>query len=214
MNSGPHVSTKPVVAVLITHASSYNTNDQIGADVEYGTFRNPSSYIRRRFRQLDGRVNVSVADPYANQLVAATSNNTHQLTILQPSNKISNRLRHVSGRGFYTTTFSLAPNRGPADGTMLALGVLVNTARAWVNGHQLPPLDPMAAIADIGDYLVDGENQVEVVVTTTLSNALIPIHQNLQTSGTLWLGEEPVQQEYGLVTPVSIVPYRTTVIEL
>ena len=154
------------------------------------------------------------SDPFADQTVAAKSNSTHQLTKLLPWNQISKSLRHVSGRGFYRTSFTWPPLQNPADGAVMDLGIIVNTARVWINGHQLPPLDPTAAWADIGDFLVDGKNMVEIVATTTLGNALIPIHEDVRSSGTLWLGPPPIEQEYGLVMPVKIVPYRTTVIAL
>jgi hypothetical protein len=79
---------------------------------------------------------------------------------------------------------------------------------------QLPPFDPTNAVTDIGDYLAKGENMLEIVVTTTLGNALIPFYDEVQTSGTLWLGPQPIEQEYGLVRPVVVVPYRTTVLSL
>ena len=156
--------------------------------------------------------------PVQDQTIAAKSNSTHHLTSLKPWNHIEKSLRHVSGRGFYSTTFTWPPKHGEADGAILDLGVLVNTARVWVNGDQVPPLDPTAASADIGEYLQNGENTVDVVVTTTLSNALIPIYDEnpalLKTSGTLWLGPRPLEQEYGLVVPVRLVPYRTTTVSL
>ena len=152
--------------------------------------------------------------PYVDQTVAAKSNSTHQLTSLKPWNQISKPLRHVSGRGFYNTTFTWPPKVGNANGAMLDLGVIVNTAQVWVNGRKLPPLDPTAAVADIGSFLVHGKNTMEVIVTTTLGNALIPIHEAVRTSGTLWLGPAPIEQEYGLVMPVQLVPYCTTVLAL
>ena len=154
--------------------------------------------------------------PAQDQTVAAKSNTTVHLTELIPWNQISKSLSHVSGRGFYTTNFTWPPTLGEADGAVLDLGVIVNTARVWVNGQQLPPLDPTDAWADIGDYLEKGENHVEVVVTTTLGNALIPIydedHPRIKTSGTLWLGPVPEEQAYGLVVPVKVVPYLITTV--
>ena len=156
--------------------------------------------------------------PAQDQTISAKSNSTHHLTALKPWNQIDKSFRHVSGRGFYDTTFTWPPKHGEADGAILDLGVLFNTARAWVNGGQLPPLDPTAAWVDVGEYLHNGENTVEVVVTTTLGNALIPIYDEdpalLKTSGTLWLGPRPIEQEYGLVVPVKLIPYRTTTVRI
>ena len=156
--------------------------------------------------------------PAHDQTIAAKSNSTHQLTKLVPWNQISSSLRHVSGRGSYSTTFSWPPKSGEADGAILDLGVIVNTARVWVNGHQLPPLDPTIAWSDVGEYLQKGKNTVEIVVTTTLGNALIPLYdadpESFKTSGTFWLGPRPIEQEYGLIVPVQLVPYRTTTVAL
>lgn len=156
--------------------------------------------------------------PAQDQTISVKSNSTRKLTSLKPWNQIDSSLRHVSGRGFYSTTFTWPPKQGNADGAILDLGVIVETARVWVNGNQLAPLDPTTAWADVGEYLQKGENKLEVVVTTTLGNALIPIYNGtsplIKTSGTLWDGPQPEEQEYGLVVPVMLVPYRTTTLSL
>lgn len=146
----------------------------------------------------------------ADQTKAALSNSTYNITSLEPWNAISDSLRNTSGRGFYTSTFTWPPVNGTADGAMLELGPIINTARAWVNGNQLPPLDPTNARADIRDYLQQGSNKVEIVVSTTLSNVLRTMWKDIRSSGTLWLGPEPKEQEYGLVGNVTVVPYRTS----
>lgn len=154
------------------------------------------------------------ADLEADQTKPSLSNFTYNITSLRPWNAISDELRNVSGRGFYSTSFDWPPTNGTADGGMLHLGAIVNTARAWVNGHQVPPLDPTNATADVGAFLVDGTNDVEIAVGTTLSNVLRTIWQDVKSSGTLWLGTEPNEQGYGLVQNVTVVPYRSTTIAL
>jgi hypothetical protein len=140
----------------------------------------------------------------ADQTQAAKSNSTYQLPTLQPWTAISDSLRNTSGRGFYNTTFTWPPADCSKQHAMLDLGALTNTARAWVNEHQLPPLDPTHAVADISKYLREGENEVRVVVATTLGNAVRPLWGELRSSGTLALGPLPVVQEYGLVGEVSV----------
>jgi hypothetical protein len=154
------------------------------------------------------------SDLYPDQTHAALSNHTYNITSLQPWNEISGSLANTSGCGFYSTTFSWPPQNGSADGAVLDLGAVFHTARVWVNGNQLPPLDPTKAVADIGDYLVNGTNKVEVVVSTTLGNVLRPIYKEIISSGTTWLGPQPVEQGYGLLSPVSVVPYTTVTISL
>ncbi|KAF2773389.1 hypothetical protein EJ03DRAFT_347900 [Teratosphaeria nubilosa] len=153
-------------------------------------------------------------DLYASQTQAVLTNSTYNITSLLPWSTLSASLTTTSGRGFYSTTFTWPPADGTADGAVLSLGAIFHTARVWVNGQQLPPLDPTDAWADIGDALVEGTNSVEVVVTSTLGNVLRPIYKNIRSSGTTWLGPQPVLQGYGLLSPVSVVPYRSTTIEL
>jgi len=144
----------------------------------------------------------------ADQTLSAKTNSTYQLPSLQPWNAISDSLTNTSGRGFYNTTFTWPPADCDANDrgrhAILDLGAMSNTARAWVNDHQLPPLDPTHAAADISEYLQEGANEVRVVVATTLGNAVRPLWGELRSSGTLALGPLPVVQEYGLVGEVSV----------
>ncbi|KAH9845761.1 alpha-L-rhamnosidase [Teratosphaeria destructans] len=154
------------------------------------------------------------ADLYASQTQAVLTNSTYNITSLLPWSSLSPSLANTSGRGFYTTTFTWPPADGDADGAVLSLGAIFHTARVWVNGQPLPPLDPTDAWADVGEALVEGTNEVEVVVSSTLGNVLRPIYKEIRSSGTRWLGPQPRTQGYGLLSPVSVVPYRSTTIEL
>ena len=55
-------SALALAAVTWPGAFSVGTNDQIGADIDYGTFQNPSSYVRPRFRYWanDASLNLSI----------------------------------------------------------------------------------------------------------------------------------------------------------
>ncbi|KAM0722760.1 hypothetical protein Q7P37_002202 [Cladosporium fusiforme] len=147
-------------------------------------------------------------DLYADQTQSSKSNTTWEITELQPWNAISDSLFNVSGRGFYNTTFTWPPaDNSDAAGAFLDLGAVINTARAWVNGHQLPPLDPTHAVADMTGFVKDGENEVLVVVATTLGNAVRPHWSQLRSSGTLALGPLPPAQAYGLLSDVLVRTY-------
>jgi hypothetical protein len=146
-------------------------------------------------------------DIYADQTQSAKSNSTWELSELQPWNAISASLFNVSGRGFYNTTFSWPLESDHAQGAVIDLGAIINTARVWVNGKQLPPLDPTHAVADISKYVKGGENGVLVVVATTLGNAVRPHWGELRSSGTLALGPLPPAQAYGLVSDVLVKQY-------
>jgi hypothetical protein len=149
-----------------------------------------------------------------NQTETIKTNTTYQLNKLIPWNHISDSLRNTSGRGYYSASFSWPPVNGSVDGAMLSLGALNNAARARVNGKQLPPLDPTNGLADIGPHLISGKNQVEIVIGTTLGNVLRPIYRDVVSSGTVWGGPEPTEQEYGLVGEVAVVPYRNMTVLL
>jgi hypothetical protein len=146
-------------------------------------------------------------DIYADQTQSAKSNSTWELSSLQPWNEISDSLSNVSGRGFYNTTFSWPLAEEDCEGAVLDLGAIINTARVWVNGRRLPPLDPTHAVADISEYVKDGENEILVVVATTLGNAVRPHWSELRSSGTLALGPLPPAQAYGLVSDVVVRQY-------
>lgn len=142
------------------------------------------------------------------QIVASKKNltETYTLPALLPWNEISESLTNTSGRGFYTTTFTWPPaDCDPNNKPLLHLGPLSNTARAHLNSHPLPPLDPTNALVDISPYLLEGENELSVVVATTLGNALRPLWGQLRSSGTLALGPLPVVQGYGLVGEVRVL---------
>lgn len=146
-------------------------------------------------------------DIYADQTQSAKSNSTWELSSLQPWNKISDSLFNVSGRGFYNASFSWPLAAGDCEGAVLDLGAIINTARVWVNGQQLPPLDPTHAVADISEHVRDGKNEILVVVATTLGNAVRPHWDELRSSGTLALGPLPPAQAYGLVSEVLVKQY-------
>lgn len=148
-------------------------------------------------------------DIFADQTQSRKSNTTWELPELKPWNAISDSLFNVSGRGFYNTTFTWPPAEGSdAEGALLDLGAVINTARVWVNGQQLPPLDPTHAVTDITRLLREGDNEVLIVVATTLGNAVRPHWSQLRSSGTLALGPLPPPQDYGLVSDVLVKPYR------
>lgn len=122
-------------------------------------------------------------------------------------------LEHVSGRGYYTTTFKW--HHGQA-GALLSLGPVIHTLTVSINGHSQHVLTEDAI--DISPYLVLGKNTLTVVVATTLANRLAPIWNSLRTSGappTGLFGSEtrpPGDADYGLLGPVTMKPYRKVVL--
>ncbi|KAF3763073.1 hypothetical protein M406DRAFT_292702 [Cryphonectria parasitica EP155] len=158
----------------------------------------------------------------------ASKVNTSYYTLdnLVPWSQMSDALANVSGRGYYQTTFSWPPDSSGSDdgssssssssnatisGAFVDLGATVHTARVRINGQALPPLDPTWARADVGEYLVEGENAVDIIVSTPLGNALRSFWGDLMTSGrhaVEVVADPPSVAEYGLVQDVQIIPYR------
>ena len=79
-------------------------------------------------------------------------------------------LEDASGVGTYTTTFTLS-KWGAADGAYLDLGRVFDTYALQVNGHEVP-VDQLDTRVDVSEYLVKGENSIEVRVASTLINRL------------------------------------------
>lgn len=130
---------------------------------------------------------------------------TYNLTSLLPWHEISESLRNVSGRGHYSTTFEW--QHSDDYGAQLDLGALLDVSRAWINCHQLGPLDPAKPVADLTKYLAHGRNNITVVVTTSLANSMRPVWSQLMSGGVGNMGPMPMVQDYGLVLPVVVRPY-------
>jgi len=148
-------------------------------------------------------------------------NTTHKLPHPVSWQEISG-LQNVSGRGYYSSSFAWPPCRSRSNGAVVSgavidFGFIAHTLRVSVNGHTLPPLDVTAPKADISEWLVRGVNTVEAVVGTPLGNAVRPVWDQLQTSGTkandkVAGGGPPAVGEYGLLADVVVTPYTSVVI--
>ncbi|KAJ5288758.1 secreted protein [Penicillium angulare] len=146
---------------------------------------------------------------------ATRKNQTFHTPSLVPWNQISSSLTNVSGIGYYTTTFTWPSTSTSVSGAFIDLGPVTHTARVTVNGHQLPTLDITWARADVGSFLRQGKNVVEVVVSTPLGNVLRNYWDQLETSGkhAEGIAAVPSEADYGLAYPVKIVPYRKDQLE-
>lgn len=151
------------------------------------------------------------ADLYT--LQAAKSNETYEIPTLVPWHSIDGAdLQNVSGRGYYSAQFTWKPKTMNSTGAFIDLGAIVHTARVTINGQALPPLDVTWARADIGRYLKAGVNTVEVVVATTLGNAVRTVWADIRSAGGSPSQGSPFlpsTADYGLLYPVVIYPYNT-----
>ncbi|PCG93418.1 Hypothetical protein PENO1_082490 [Penicillium occitanis (nom. inval.)] len=136
------------------------------------------------------------------------TNSSYQLSTLLPWNEVSSRLANVSGIWYYSTSFWWPPVTNADD---LVSGAISHTATVTVNGQILPPVDLIWAKHNICSLLKQGENIVEVVVSTPLGNVLRNYWDELETGGkfaTATMLAVPDEAAYGLPSPVKIVPYR------
>jgi hypothetical protein len=112
-------------------------------------------------------------------------------------------LASASGIGVYSTTVTLPDTWDAGCGAVLALGMVTDTFTLTVN-DQAVPVDQLSAEADVGPYLHAGANTIQVRVTTTLNNRLAALDAAVLRRGVI--------QNYGLLGPVSLVPYRQVVV--
>ncbi|KAI9740347.1 MAG: hypothetical protein M1834_004926 [Cirrosporium novae-zelandiae] len=194
-----------IVKVGPSFSGSFTTSD--------GLTHSASTPSSQSFTLTNWTLTVERWDPPSNLSAITTqaikSNTTHLLPTLTSWQEISS-LQNVSGRGYYRTTFNWSALN--STGAIIDFGAIVHTIRVSINGQTLPPLDTTWARADIGTYLVQGENVVEAVVSTTLINVLRPIWYDLVTSGTGPSVPAGPAQDYGLLFPVVVTPYAEVIV--
>jgi hypothetical protein len=105
----------------------------------------------------------------------------------------------VSGIGTYRATVHLDDPWSGGYGAYLHLGTVYDTCRVTVNGHDLPPVDQLNPVVDLGGLLRRGANTIEVEVATTLGNRLRVSDPAVYAP--------LAQQPYGLIGPVQLTPY-------
>ena len=151
----------------------------------------------------------------ASGAITVTANITHQLpawTAITPANGFSVNLSTISGIGIYTASIDLPsgtlvlPSGWTGGlGAYLDLGSAVDTSEVTVNGTVVPPYSYLdLGRIDVGPYLHDGANTIVVKIATTLSNAVKAYPPQGVTTR--------ASQNYGLMGPVRLVPYRDATI--
>jgi alpha-L-rhamnosidase/Glycosyl hydrolases family 2, sugar binding domain len=113
------------------------------------------------------------------------------------------QLANASGIGTYTTTVTLPDGWDSSYGATLSLGQVTDTFTLTVNG-QAVPLSEIAPSVDLGPYLHAGANTIAVRVATTLNNRLAQLDTSVKNRGVI--------QNYGLIGPVVLTPYRQAVV--
>ena len=120
--------------------------------------------------------------------------------------QLSDEAKAFSGTVTYTTSFNLD---APASGNMkLNLGTVSSIAEVRVNGKSAGTLWCSPYIAEIGEYVQQGENILEVDVTSTWFNRLVYDAALKESERKTWVINGPGSGNdlvpYGLMGPVSI----------
>jgi hypothetical protein len=112
----------------------------------------------------------------------------------------------VSGVGTYTTRFRLPRRWNARNGAYLRIGsTRGGTTEVFVIGKKAPGVDLRSLQVDISPLLQRGENEVEVQVTSTLTNRLL--QRDYLSKGAGWPAVVTRPQDYGMTGDVRIVPY-------
>lgn len=119
---------------------------------------------------------------------------------------VSDEAKAFSGTVRYTTSFNIdAP---AADDMKLDLGVVSSIAEVKVNGKHVRTLWCLPYIAEIGEYVQQGENILEIEVTSTWFNRLVYDASLKEPERKTWVINGPDSDmeliPYGLMGPVFI----------
>lgn len=151
-------------------------------------------------------------DLYDLSVYAKRFNTTHLLTTPLRSWTNITGLNETAGLGFYRSKLQwTSPGLGREVGAFIQLGPVVNTARLYVNGHLVPALDLTNPKADVTSYLKEGSNDILILTSTAYWNGIIPVKNQLLTSGANYLKTYqvpgiPIQE--GLVGDVTVIPFE------
>lgn len=138
---------------------------------------------------------VNIVEVFNGYLGEATSWNT--LEVLENA-------KDVSGIGTYTTTINWDSSK--AEGAYLDLGKVYDLYILYVNDQEVYGADIVDTRIDIGDYLVDGENDIRIEVVSNLCNVLVAVGRITDNT------TEGIPTEFGLTTGVSLISYDEQVI--
>lgn len=119
-------------------------------------------------------------------------------------------IRYFSGKAIYTNKITL--NELPAKRLYLDLGKVMIMAKVKINGQYAGGVWTTPYRLPVGEYLKQGENQIEVEVVNNWMNRLIGDKNLPEGEGTTWTNVNPWKaesplQSSGLLGPVEIQAY-------
>ncbi|EUC43134.1 hypothetical protein COCMIDRAFT_7366 [Bipolaris oryzae ATCC 44560] len=144
-----------------------------------------------------------------------TTINVGTLSQLAPWTKIPG-IEHVSGIGTYNMNFNISTDSSTS--ITLDFGPILHTIKAWLNGKQVPAIDPTNPVVEVSKLVKNGNNVIKVEVTSSLFNAV-----KVNIDSVLSIGGAPTNKtvytsqdwhEFGLVGPVQLKTYRKVRVEL
>ncbi|MCL2163283.1 MAG: hypothetical protein FWH55_02585 [Oscillospiraceae bacterium] len=118
----------------------------------------------------------------------------YQLSELVPWNEIP-EIGLKAGVATYTTSFYLEKGRDKGQGAVIDFERVTDTMKLRVNGAPVP-VNQFSNKADIGKYLVSGENTISVDVTSNVTN--------------IQSGNTGRREEFGIIGDVTLTPYVLT----
>ncbi|KAJ4350294.1 uncharacterized protein N0V89_008915 [Didymosphaeria variabile] len=142
-----------------------------------------------------------------------TTVNVGTLDHLAPWTQIPG-IEHISGVGTYRTRFEISVDGSTA--ILIDFGPVLHTMKAWLNGKQVPVIDPTNPVVEVSDLVVSGSNLMEVEVTTSLFNA---VKANIDHIFSMGYGPQTPSyytdgdwQEFGLIGPIKLNTLRKVLI--
>jgi len=120
-----------------------------------------------------------------------------QLSELKPWDQINEEWAGISGIGEYSAIVELEKGWDEGYGAWLNVGQTGDTYSVIVNGTEVPYIDQTQEIVDIGPYVKAGENEIVIVVASTLYSAIY--HTPNEYEGNGLLGTDGV---------VTMIPYE------
>ena len=137
--------------------------------------------------------------------------NTHFDTLFDL--KDSETYQHFSGTVVYQKTINIGRDGVHTVSTILDLGLVEGVSEVFVNGQSIGIQYFGRRLYDLSDALHEGQNDLEIRVTTTLGNYLKTVSR--EDNPTTWIyvnhprRDQPLQPQ-GLIGPVKI--YQTNIL--
>lgn len=139
--------------------------------------------------------------------VVPTGTDHHRVQLSELADwRMIEQIEDSSGIGTYTTQVDLDPEWvREGRGAYLQLGIVHGGVQVRVNEKLVAPACVPPWRLDVGPYLKDGTNTIEVELSTTLKNR---VNSLADRSGFEYLASRPERtQAYGLLGPVRLIAY-------